>query len=133
MENTAKTMNGLYESLGKLFYAVAISDGTVHNNEWEKVKEYVKEDWLYVDDFTDRYGTDAANQIEIVFDVLMESSKSSKECFKEFADFYKEHLHAFSEEIKTLTKKTAKAIASSFSGNNKSELMILTKLNILLS
>lgn len=133
MENTAKTMNGLYESLGKLFYAVAISDGTVHNNEWEKVKEYVKEDWLWVDDFTDRYGTDAANQIEIVFDVFMDSSISSKECFQEFVDFYKEHPYAFSEKIKTLTKKTAKAIASSFSGNNKSELILLGKLNILLA
>ncbi|HDZ04815.1 MAG TPA: hypothetical protein ENH58_07165 [Maribacter sp.] len=126
-------MNGLYESLGKLFYAVAISDGSVHTNEWEKVKEYVKEDWLWVDDYTDRYGTDAANQIEIVFDGLRESSKGSKECFKEFVDFYKEHPHAFSEEIKTLTKKTAKAIASSFSGNNKSELILLAKLNILLA
>ncbi|SIR29429.1 hypothetical protein [Maribacter ulvicola] len=132
MENTAKTMNGLYENLGKLFYAVAISDGTVHNNEWEKVKELVKQDWLYLDDFTDRYGTDAANQIEIVFDVLMETTKSSKECFDAFKDFYKLHPHAFSEQIKTLTKKTAKAIASSFSGNNKSELIMLAKIDLLL-
>lgn len=131
MENTAKTINGLYENLGKLFYAVAISDGTVHSNEWEKVKEYVKEDWLYVDDFTDRYGTDAANQIEIVFDVLMESEKSSEECFDEFKDFYKIHPHAFSEQIKALTKKTAKAIADSFSGNNKSELIMLAKIDLL--
>lgn len=133
MENTAKTMNGLYESLGKLFYAVALSDGTVHSKEWDKVKEYVKEDWLYIDDFTDRYGTDAANQIEIVFDVLMESEKSSKECFSEFVDFYKQHPHAFSDKIKTLTKKTAKAIANSFAGNNKSELILLAKIQILLN
>jgi len=133
MKNTARTMNGLYESLGKLFYAVAISDGNVHNKEWEKVKEYVKDDWLYIDDFTDRYGTDAANQIEIVFDVLMESSKGSKECFEEFTNFYKEHSHAFSDEIKTLTKKTANAIANSFSGSNKSELILLAKINLLLN
>ncbi|CAG2535199.1 MULTISPECIES: hypothetical protein [Maribacter] len=133
MENTAKTMNGLYESLGKLFYAVAMCDGSVHSNEWDKVKELVKEDWLYVDDFTDRYGTDAANQIEIVFDVLMETSKGSKECFGEFVEFYKEHPHAFSDEIKALTQKTAKAIANSFSGNNKSELILLAKIKLLLN
>lgn len=133
MENTPKTMNGLYENLGKLFYAVAMSDGTVHNNEWEKVKEYVKEDWLYIDDFTDRYGTDAANQIEIVFNVLMESSITSDECFDDFKEFYKIHPHAFSDKIITLTKKTAKAIASSFSGNNKSELIVLAKIDLLLS
>lgn len=132
MRNTPKTMNELYESLGKLFYAIAISDGSVHINEWDKVKEIVKADWLYVDEFTDRYGTDAANQIEIVFDGLMEYEKTSEECFEEFKDFYKEHPHAFSKEIKSLTKKTANAIANSFARKNKSELMILAKLELLI-
>lgn len=125
-------MNGLYENLGKLFYAVAISDGTVHAKEWDKVKEIVKEDWLYVDDFTDRYGSDAANQIEIVFNVLMEYSKTSEECFEEFTNFYEQHPHAFSDKIKVLTRKTATAIANSFSGKNKSELIMLAKIELLL-
>jgi len=125
-------MNGLYQNLGKLFYAMAISDGSIHVKEWDKVKEIVKEDWLYIDDFTDRYGTDAANQIEIVFDWLVEYEKSSDACFEEFKDFYKEHPHAFSEEIKVLAKKTAGAIASSFSGKNKSELILLAKIELLL-
>jgi hypothetical protein len=132
MKNTQKTMNGLYESLGKLFYAVAISDGSVHTKEWDKVKEIVKEDWLYVDDFTDRYGTDAANNIEIVFDWLLEYEKTSEVCYKEFEEFYQEHPHAFSEEIKSLAKKTAHAIAHSFSGKNKAELVLLGKLQLLL-
>lgn len=132
MRNTPKTMNKLYKSLGKLFYAVAISDGSVHVKEWDKVKEIVKEDWLYVDDFTDRYGTDAANQIEIVFDWLLEYEKTSEECFEEFKEFYGEHPHAFSEEIRLLIKKTANAIANSFFGKNKSELILLAKIELLL-
>jgi len=133
MRNTQKTMNGLYENLGKLFYAMAIADGSVHAKEWDKVKEMVKEDWLYVDDFTDRYGTDAANQIEIVFDGLMEYNKSSEACFDEFKEFYTAHPHAFSDEIKALTGKTANAIASAFSGRNKSELVLLAKLRLLMN
>ncbi len=133
MKNTQKTMNELYEHLGKLFYAIAISDGSVHVKEWDKVKEIVKADWLYVDDFTDRYGTDAANQIEIVFDGLMEYGKTGNECFQEFKDFYKDHPHAFSKEIKSLAKKTASAIANSFAGKNKSELIMLSKLELLLA
>ncbi len=132
MKNTPKTMNGLYQNLGRLFYAVAISDGSVHVKEWDKVKEIVKEDWLYVDDFTDRYGTDAANQIEIVFDWLLEYEKTGAECFEEFKEFYQEHPHAFSEEIISLTKKTANAIADAFSGKNKAELVLLAKLQLLL-
>lgn len=132
MKNKAKTMNGLYQNLGKLFYAVAMSDGTVHAKEWDKVKEIVKEDWLYVDDFTDRYGSDAANQIEIVFDVLMEYTRTSEGCLEEFTNFYKAHPHAFSDKIKVLTRKTANAIANSFSGRNKSELIMLAKIELLL-
>ena len=132
MKNTSRTMNQLYENLGKLFYAVAVSDGSVQVKEWDMVKQIVKEDWLYVDDFNDRYGTDAANQIEIVFDGLVEYGQSSEDCFEEFKDFYKEHPHAFSKKIKSLAKKTAGAIASSFSGKNKSELMILAKIELLL-
>lgn len=132
MRNTARIINELYENLGKLFYAVAVCDGTIHIKEWDKVEEIVEKDWLYVDDFTDRYGTDAANKIEVVFDMLLESEKSSGECFKEFKDFYKENSHAFTKEIKSLTKKTANAIANSFSGKNKSEVMLLAKIDMLL-
>lgn len=132
MRNTARTMNELYENLGKLFYAVAVCDGTIHIKEWDKVEEIVKKDWLYVDDYTDRSGADAANKIEVFFDLLLESEKTSGECFKEFKDFYKEHTHAFTKEIRSLTRKTANAIANSFSGKNKSEVMLLAKINLLL-
>tara|TARA_R110000744_G_scaffold295720_2_gene405746 strand:+ start:526 stop:969 length:444 start_codon:yes stop_codon:yes gene_type:complete len=132
MKNTPKTMNELYKSLGKLFYAVAICDGSVHLKEWDKVEEIVKEKWLYVDDFTDRYGIDAANQIEVIFDWLLEYEKTSEECFREFKEFYEAHPDAFSEEIKSLTKETTNAIANSFSKKNKSELMLLAKIELLL-
>lgn len=132
MRNTQRTMNELYESLGKLFYAIAIVDGSVHAKEWDRVKEIVKEEWLYVDDFTDRYGTDAANLIEIVFDGLMEYNQSSEVCFDEFKEFYDAHPHAFTKEIKLLTGRTANAIANAFSGRNKSELVLLAKINLLL-
>lgn len=132
MEHQRKTMNGLYRNLGKLFYAIAICDGSIHVKEWDEVREMVKEDWLYVDDFTDRYGSDAAYQIETVFNWLLEYGKSSKDCFDEFKDFYEEHPHVFSEEIKFLAKKTISAIASSFLGKNKSELVLLEKIELLL-
>lgn len=98
MRNTPKTMNGLYENLGKLFYAMAISNGSVHAKEWDKAKEIVKEDWLYVDDFTNRYGTDAANQIEIIFDGLMKYTKSSEECYVEFKDITQGTFSSFFRE-----------------------------------
>ena len=109
-----KTMIGLYQSLVKLFYAVAMCDGSVHVKEWDKVKELVKADWQYVDNFTDRYSTDAANQIEIVFDGLMEYGKSSEECFKEFKEFYEEHPNAFTKEKSYLPERQPMPLLTRF-------------------
>ena len=131
MRPTQKTMNELYQHLGKLFYAVAVSDGSVHPKEWGKVREIVNDDWLIIDDYKDQYGTDAARQIEIVFDGLMEYGKTSEECFEEFRVFYKEHAYAFSDEIISLTRKTANAIANAFGGKNKSELIVLGRFELL--
>ena len=59
-----------YQNLGKLFYAIAAADKTVHTAEINTLKEIVKTKWLDVDPTNDVFDTDAAYQIEIVFDWL---------------------------------------------------------------
>ena len=123
--------NTFYQKVGSLFFAVAMVDGAVHNKEIDKLKSLVREKWLPLDDITDEYGTDAAFQIEIVFDWLLEYEKKSAECFADFTDFYKEHKAIFSKGVKVLILETADAIAYSFSGKNKAELVLLGKLQLL--
>ncbi len=120
-----------YQKTGSLFFAFANADGTVHPKEVAILKRLVKEMWLPLDDIEDDYGTDAAFQIEIVFDWLMEEDKESESCFDEFSNFYKEHKSMFTEPIKKLIFETSSAIANSFSGKNKAELMLLGKLSLL--
>ncbi|SKB59107.1 hypothetical protein [Maribacter arcticus] len=127
-----KTGNELYQNLGKLFYAVALADKNVRPIEVEKLKETVKQQWLSVDAIEDEFGSDAAYQIEIVFDWLKEEEKESELYFEEFKDFFKEHNGRFNKKIKVLIWKIANAIASSFSGKNKSELILLSKIKALL-
>jgi hypothetical protein len=120
-----------YQKTGSLFFAFANADGTVHAKEVAILKSMIREKWLPLDDIEDDYGTDAAFQIEIVFDWLMEEDKNSDACFDEFKDFYKEHISIFTEPIKKLIFETSSAIANSFSGKNKAELMLLGKLRLL--
>ena len=47
-----------------------------------------------------------------------------------FINYKNENEHEFTEQIKGLILKTAGKIASSFSGENKSELIMLANLNI---
>lgn len=127
-----KIGNEFYQSLGKLFYAVAMADKNVRPIEIERLKEDVQKYWLSVDAIEDEFGTDAGYQIEIVFDWLQQEEKDSNTYYQEFVDFYHEHPSKFSETIKKLIFKTADDIASSFANKNKSELILLAKLRLLL-
>ncbi len=131
MENTERFSVQFYQKLGKLFYAIAASDQVVRKVEHDKLKEIIKTEWLSVDDYEDDFHTDAAYQIEIVFDWLENEEKlEAKIWFDEFIDFQKEHPQLFNTQIKKMILKTADAIAASFSGKNKSELIMLARLNL---
>ena len=123
--------NKFYQKVGGLFFAIAMADGSVHNKEIEKLKTLVIEKWLPLDEIEDEFGTDAAFQIEIIFNWLLENEKTSEECFLNFTTFYKEHKAIFSDKIKVLIFDTSNEIANSFSGKNKSELVLLGKLQLL--
>ncbi len=122
-----------YQKMGSLFFAFAIADGVVHPKEINVLKGLIREKWLPLDDIEDEYGTDAAYQIEIVFDWLLDQDKKSEACFLDFEEFYKGHPSLFTKNVKDLILETAGAIAHSFSGKNKAELILLGKLSLLFS
>ncbi|WP_308992868.1 hypothetical protein QLS71_015595 [Mariniflexile litorale] len=131
MKTKKKMTIEFYRNLGKLFYAMAAVDGNVKPIEFDKLKTLVKKEWLVVDDLEDTFGTDAAYQIEIVFDWLNEDEELNvKVCFKDFINYKKSQSHLFTQDIRRLILKTASAIAYAFSGINKSELTLLAKLDI---
>ncbi|TBN04480.1 hypothetical protein EYD45_06865 [Hyunsoonleella flava] len=120
-----------YQSLGKLFYAIAAADKKVHSIEFDKLKEMVKKQWLSVDSIEDEFETDAAFQIEIVFDWLnKEENLNAEACYNAFVNYKNEQPHLFTSDIKHLILKTGSNIAYAFSGVNKSELIMLAKLDL---
>lgn len=130
METQKQLSLKFYQNLGKLFYAIAAVDKEVRESETSKLKECVRKLWLNVDDLEDSFGTDAAYQIEIVFDWLHSDDElNSKACYDDFVNFKNDHKDLFSKNIKRRILQTANAIAESFSGKNKSELILLAKLN----
>jgi len=121
-----------YQNIGMLFYAIAVSDKVVRAEEIKTLKELVQHKWVPIDDLTDEFGTDEAYKIEMIFDWLEENAPEAGYAFNEFKAYKKENERVFTVEIKNLIWETADAIAASFSGKNKSELIMLSKLKILL-
>lgn len=126
-------MRKLYQSLGKLFYAIAAADRVVRKEERDTLRSLVRQEWLEVDEVQDAFGSDAAYQIETVFDWLEENNLPAQELFLEFKDFKKEHEFLFDLEIKALIWKTCMNIATAFSGKNKKELVMLENLKKILN
>ena len=132
MDTTQNIGLAFYQNLGKLFYAIAASDKVVRKSEYNSLRKIVKSKWLQVDDVVDEFGVDAAFQIEIVFDWMDYETPSAEPCFQEFESFYTDHKSHFTKSIKGLIWETANSIADAFSGKNKSELMMLGRLKLIL-
>lgn len=120
-----------YQNLGRLFYAVAAADHVIRKEEVEALKEVVEKEWMKRDRSKDVYGTDSALQIEIVFDWLDANKPEAEESFERFADFYKDHKELFPDSTKEDLMVTSNEIASAFRDKNKSELIMLAKLQTL--
>lgn len=131
MSNSEKKEIELYSNLGKLFYAIAHSDGKVHRKEINHLRSYIRSYWLEIDAIEDEFGTDAAFRIETTFDWSLENERDAEISYKEFRAFYLDQVNLFTPLIKRLVLDTAKAIANAYAGKNKAELILLSKIEIL--
>ncbi|MFD2518912.1 hypothetical protein [Salinimicrobium flavum] len=127
-----KTSQAFYQNLGRLFYAIAAADKMVTREEVETVKRLVREQWLDLEGSLDEFGTDAAYQIEIIFDWLDANKPQATSAFENFNQFHKENKDLFTPYINDKILRTSREIASAFRGKNKSELVMLAKLQSLL-
>lgn len=121
-----------YQNLGRLFYSIAAADGVVRKEEVDSLKDIVKEEWLNQDEYTDEFGTDSAFQIEIIFDWLDANKPNPQNAFETFSEFFTAHKELFNNQVKAKILNASKNIAAAFRGKNKSELVMLAKLQSLL-
>ncbi len=121
---------GFYQNVAKLFYAIAAVDKVIKEEEFHALKKLVKKEWLAVDESEDKYETDAAYQIEFIFEWLQFKELDAYVCFNEFIEYKNEHPYFFTDQLNNLIMKTADIIAASFAARNKSELIMLAKLSI---
>lgn len=132
-QSNSQFIKDLYLNLGKLFYAVAASDKVIRPQEVQKLREIVDTEWLKFENSEDEFGTDMAFEIEAVFDYLQEKNAEADTAFEEFKEFKLANEERFTTKLKKLIWNTADSIAASFSNKNKSELIMLSKLKMVLS
>ena len=119
-----------YQNLGKIFYAIAVADHVVRDEEYTTVINLVETYWLPEDSVLLSSKSDEKNAIIDTFKWLYEyKEEDADECYKSFISFKKSNPSIFTININALILKTVGKIAMSFSGQNKSELILLAKLD----
>ncbi|MFL1012190.1 hypothetical protein [Flavisericum labens] len=128
MKTKKNTPKDFYQNLGKLFYAIAAADGKVEEVEFRELKKLAKNQWQQVDCIDE--SEEEFHETELIFEYLNTKDYNAEKCFSDFVEFKNENPILFTQDVKKLILKTASAIANSFSSLNKSELIMLAKLDI---
>ena len=116
-----------YQNLGKLFFAFAAIDNYVRTEELNKLIEIVNKKWMLLKNFDDN----SRQAIVDTFKWLQKDNEYNAEtCFKSFLEYMQSHQSLFNNNINKLILKTATEITASFSGQNKSEVILLAKLDL---
>ncbi|MDI1303715.1 MAG: hypothetical protein PSX42_02480 [bacterium] len=132
MKPSHQTMTHFYEHLGKVFYSIAAIDKNIRKEEIDKLKQIIQTEWLPLENSFNEFGDDTAYEIEIVFDWLLANEWELEQVIPNFKIFRTEHQSLFTPAVNALIIKTANAIATSFSGKNKSEHVLLSQLSSIL-
>ena len=128
---TDNMMLQFYQNLGKLFYAIAAIDRKVREEELNKLKEIVRKEWMIFNSYNNLSDAHIESAIIDTFKWLQSDNEyDAQTCYNSFLIFYKENVKLFTADINRLILKTARAIAYSFSGINKNELILLSKLEL---
>jgi hypothetical protein len=126
------TLSAFYQKLGYLFYAVAAADRHIVQEEVNALHKLVLEDWISLEKSTDQFGTDAAYQIEITFDLIRDRELSADKAFTVFEEWYHEHADLFDADVINRIHHSMSRIATAFHGANKSEMAMVYRAKALL-
>ena len=128
MTLSLKNNSLLYQHLGKLFYAVAISDRTIQDTEFEALQKCIHDYWIGYNDLNQIFKENPAHMIEAVFEGVEAFGLEGHEMYGDFVSYKKEYPHLFTKPLNTLILDTAKTIAHAFGGIERSEQKILIAL-----
>lgn len=115
-----------YRHLAHLFYAFAAADRKIVLEEKKSIVRSVESNWdFHFETF------DAKEIIYGTLRKIIEGKLDAHLAFVSFEAYYKQNKNDFSPDLKIRILKATDNITRSFSGRNKSELTMLTQLQML--
>ena len=125
MENVAKT-------IGYVVYAVAKADRKIKVSERATIHRLIDENWNLLADSEDPFGVRAMEYIDKMIVELEKKNIKSEEAFLEFKESYQIVKNEFSSDLKDFLLKLCVETAGSFNRMNKSELVLVSRIEMIL-
>ncbi|CAA0224088.1 hypothetical protein [Tenacibaculum maritimum] len=115
-----------YIAITYLFYAMSMADKTMAAHEKRSIVKSIRKDWA-----TTKNGFNSEELMYNTMRTLIKKELTAETAFKEFKRFVEIHNDFFNEEIKYHLLEASYKICNAHAGKNKSEVIILTKLDLL--
>lgn len=117
-----------YIALANLFYSFSMVDKTMSIIEKKEIVWIIKEQWA-----TNEYGFDSEELIYKTMRTLIKENLSDKNAFNSFKMFFLKNKQFFTKEVKLDIIDACDKICNANNNKNKSELILLAKLQILIN
>lgn len=118
--------------VGRLFYAIVISDSRIEPLEMQEFKEALKAYHKILQTIYGREDMMDVHSVDQIIEMVTKEALDSREYFAKFKHYYLLHTDEFSNEQKDLIMLKVNRIGSSFAKQNKSELVLIAKTRLLL-
>ena len=119
----------MYERLGFLFYALCATDRKITPADLLRIKEVVSQYWVSSNGSAVIATTDAANEILVVIEFLVQKGESPEDSFAYFVEFYEDHPDLFTCELKHRISDTAGSVIHVLENINPREENCVSQLN----
>lgn len=125
-------MEHVAKALGYLVYAVASADKHVSEEEKKVVHDKLNEQWKVLADSEDPFGVRAMDMIDKMMIQMDGLQISSNDAFAEFGRIFEEQREQFTPEIRNFMIEICISTGSAFNRMNKSELVLLSRIEQML-
>jgi len=132
MHTSTKEAEELYSIIGALLYCVAISDRRVRPEEVDALESKVIDHWATFPKVEKAYFAFATSSILNSFHQSVDECKDSESAFHRFKSVRQTQPDYFTPTLCAYIFRSATMISTAVSRNNKSELVLLSQLEILL-
>lgn len=127
MKNISFTKD-FYIIIAHLFYSFSMIDKTMSIIEKKEIIWAVKEQWA-----TNEYGFNSEELIYKTMKSLIKDNLSAEKAFDNFKIFFLTNKQLFSKEVNLELIETCHKICNANNSKNKSELILLAKLHLLIN